>query len=55
MKIKNTLLALTSAGVLAASSAFAQSTQTHNDGWFVNGNVGRASINHGSCNDSATG
>jgi hypothetical protein len=57
MKIKNTLLALafTSAGMLVASSAFAQSAPTHNDGWFVNGNVGRTSINHGSYNDSATG
>jgi OOP family OmpA-OmpF porin len=57
MKINKTLLALafTSAGMLAVPAAFAQSIATHNDGWFVNGNVGRTSIDHGAYNDSATG
>lgn len=57
MKMKKTLLALTlgTAGLLAIPAAFAQSAPTHNDGWFVNGNVGRTSIDHGAYNDSDTG
>ena len=57
MKMKKTLLALalTSAGLLAVPSVFAQSAPTHNDGWFVNGNVGQTSINHGAYNDNDTG
>ncbi len=57
MKMKKTLLALafTSAGLLAVPAVFAQSAPTHNDGWFINGNVGRTSINHGPYNDNDTG
>ncbi len=55
--MKKTLLALafTTAGLMTASAAFAQSAPTHSDGWFVNGNVGRTSISHGPYNDSDTG
>ena len=57
MKMNKTLLALAfaSAGLLAVPAAFAQSTPTHNDGWFINGNVGQASLNHGPYDDSSTG
>jgi len=56
MKAKNTLLALAlaSAGLLAVPAAFAQDAP-HNDGWFVNGNVGRTSIDHGAYDDHDTG
>ncbi|HEV2538407.1 MAG TPA: porin family protein [Frateuria sp.] len=55
--MKKTLLALAfaSAGLLAVPAAFAQNAPTHNDGWFVNGNVGRASIDKGPYNDHDTG
>ncbi|KZC19741.1 MULTISPECIES: porin family protein [Rhodanobacter] len=57
MKMNKTLLALAfaSAGLLAIPAAFAQSAPTHNDGWFINGNVGQASLNHGPYDDSTTG
>lgn len=57
MKMKKTLLALafTSAGLLAVPAVFAQSAPTHTDGWFINGNVGQTSINHGAYNDNDTG
>lgn len=48
-------LALAAAGVLAAGSAFAQSPQSDLGGWFVNGNVGRTSVNNGPYDDQATG
>ena len=55
MKTKKTLLALTLvSALLAVPAAFAQSTP-HNDGWFVNGNVGRTSIDHGAYDDHDTG
>lgn len=40
-----TALTLAVAGTLAIPSAFAQSAD--NGGWFVNGNVGRSSLDHG--------
>ncbi len=57
MKTKKTLLALAlaSAGVLAVPAAFAQSASGDNGGMFINGNVGRTSINHGPYDDSDTG
>src|SRR3569623_1190329 len=48
-------LAFTSAGLLAVPAAFAQSAPTHTDGWFVNGNVGRTSIDKGPYDDHDTG
>lgn len=55
--MKKTLLALafTTTGLLGATSAFAQSAPTDNGGWFVNGNVGRTSINQGPYNGHDTG
>jgi OOP family OmpA-OmpF porin/outer membrane immunogenic protein len=55
--MKKTLLALAfaSASLLALPAAFAQSTPTHNDGWFVNGNVGRTSIDKGPYDNHDTG
>ena len=52
-----TLLALTlsAAGLFAASAASAQSVPTQNGGWFIGGNVGQTSINHGPYDDQATG
>jgi OOP family OmpA-OmpF porin/outer membrane immunogenic protein len=47
-------LAIATAG-LAAVPAFAQSAKSDNGGWFVNGNVGRTSIDKGPYNDSDTG
>ncbi len=57
MKMKKTLLALalTTAGLLAVPAVFAQSAPADNGGWFVNGNVGRTSINHGPYDDHDTG
>jgi len=57
MKIKKTLLALalTSAGLLAVPAVFAQSAPTQNGGWFINGNVGQTSLNHGPYDDHDTG
>lgn len=55
--MKKTLLALAfaSAGLVAVPAAFAQSAPTHTDGWFVNGNVGRTSINKGPYDGHDTG
>lgn len=47
-------LALAAAGMVAATSAFAQD-RSDNAGWFINGNVGRTSIDKGPYNDSDTG
>lgn len=57
MKMNKTLiaLALATAGVFAGPAVFAQSAPTHNDGWFINGNVGQTSINHGAYDDNDTG
>ncbi len=56
MKNKTLLaLALSAAGILATSGAIAQSAPTGSDGWFINGNVGRTSIDHGAYDDHATG
>ena len=54
--MKKTLLALAfaTAGLLTVP-AFAQDAGTGNGGWFVNGNVGRTSIDKGPYNDSDTG
>ncbi len=53
MKTKKTLLALalSAAGLLAGSAAFAQDAAADNGGWFINGNVGRTAINHGPYNN----
>ncbi|MDE2157019.1 MAG: porin family protein [Xanthomonadaceae bacterium] len=55
--MNRTLLALTlaTAGVLAVPAASAQNTSSDNGGWFVNGNVGRTSLDHGPYNDHDTG
>lgn len=55
--MKKTLLAiaLTSAGLFAASAASAQDMSAGNGGWFLNGNVGQASLDHGPYNDDTTG
>ena len=54
--IKKSLLALAlSAAGLFAASAVAQSVPTQNGGWFVGGNVGRTSIDHGPYDDRSTG
>jgi OOP family OmpA-OmpF porin len=55
--MKKTLLALalTTAGLLTASAAFAQNAPTQNGGWFVNGNIGQTSIQHGPYDNNATG
>jgi OOP family OmpA-OmpF porin len=57
MKMKKTLLALAlaTAGLLAVPAVFAQSAPTDNGGWFINGNVGRTSINHGPYDGHDTG
>jgi len=57
MKMKKTLLALalTTAGLLAVPAVFAQSAPTDNGGWFINGNVGRTSINQGPYDGHDTG
>ncbi|TAL85224.1 MAG: porin family protein [Rhodanobacter sp.] len=54
--MKKTLfaLALASAGLLAVPAAFAQNAPDSNGGWFVNGNVGRSSLNHGPYNGHDT-
>lgn len=52
---KNLLaLAFASAGLLAAAAASAQDAP-HNDGWFINGNVGRTTVDKGPYNDHDTG
>jgi OOP family OmpA-OmpF porin/outer membrane immunogenic protein len=55
--MKKTLLALTlaAAGLLSVPTAFAQSVKTDNSGWFVNGNVGRTSIDKGPYDGHDTG
>ncbi|KRE99922.1 autotransporter [Frateuria sp. Soil773] len=55
--MKKSLLALAfaSASLLAVPAAFAQSAPTHNDGWFINGNVGRTSIDKGPYDGHDTG
>ncbi len=55
--MKKTLfaLALASAGMLAIPAAFAQSAPADNGGWFINGNVGRTSIDKGPYNGHDTG
>ena len=53
MKKNLITLALVAAGMVADTSDFAQSAD--NAGWFVNGNVGRTSIDKGPYNDSDTG
>ena len=55
--MKKTLLALAlvSAGLVAAPAAFAQSAPSDNGGWFINGNVGRTSINKGPYDGHDTG
>ncbi|MEO5829432.1 MAG: outer membrane beta-barrel protein, partial [Rhodanobacter sp.] len=57
MKMNKTLiaLALATAGVFAVPAVFAQNAPTQNGGWFINGNIGQTSINHGAYNDNATG
>ena len=57
MKMNKTLiaLALATAGTFAVPAVFAQSAPTQNGGWFLNGNVGQTSINHGAYNDNDTG
>ena len=53
---KNLLaLALVSAGLLAAPAAFAQNAPSDNGGWFINGNVGRTSIDKGPYDGHDTG
>ncbi len=47
-------VALAAAGMLAATSAFAQS-HADKSGWFVNGNVGQTSINKRVYDDNDTG
>jgi OOP family OmpA-OmpF porin len=55
--MKKTLLSLTlaAAGLLSVPAAFAQSAKTDNGGWFVNGNVGRTSIDKGPYDGHDTG
>jgi OOP family OmpA-OmpF porin len=54
MKKNMFAIALGVAALASASSAFAQTVQ-HNDGWFVNGAVGRAELDHGRYDDHTTG
>ena len=55
--MKKTLLviALNSAGLVAAAAASAQDMSAGNGGWFLNGNVGQASLDHGPYDDDTTG
>jgi OOP family OmpA-OmpF porin/outer membrane immunogenic protein len=48
-------LAFATAGLIAVPAAFAQSAPTGNGGWFVNGNVGRTSIDKGPYDGHDTG
>jgi OOP family OmpA-OmpF porin/outer membrane immunogenic protein len=48
-------LALATAGLLTVPAVFAQSVPTDNGGWFINGNVGRTSINKGPYDGHDTG
>ncbi|HET8764250.1 MAG TPA: outer membrane beta-barrel protein, partial [Rhodanobacter sp.] len=55
--MKKTLLALALAttGMLVIPASFAQSAPADNAGWFINGNVGRTSLNHGPYDNHDTG
>ncbi|HXE78003.1 MAG TPA: porin family protein [Rhodanobacter sp.] len=55
--MKKTLLAiaLASAGLFAATAASAQDMSAGNGGWFINGNVGQATLDHGPYDDDTTG
>jgi OOP family OmpA-OmpF porin/outer membrane immunogenic protein len=55
--MKKSLLALAfaTAGLMAVPAVFAQSAPTDNGGWFINGNVGRTSINKGPYDGHDTG
>lgn len=55
--MKKTLLALALAatGMLVVPASFAQNAPVDNAGWFINGNVGRTSVNHGPYDDHDTG
>lgn len=55
--MKKSLLALAfaTAGLMAAPTVFAQSAPNGNGGWFVNGNVGRTSIDKGPYDGHDTG
>jgi len=55
--MNKTLLALAfaAAGLLTVPTAFAQNASPDNGGWFVNGNVGRTSLNHGPYDDHDSG
>lgn len=55
--MKKTLLALAlaTAGTLVVPAAFAQSAPADNAGWFINGNIGRSSIDHGPYDNHDTG
>ncbi|TAM60400.1 MAG: porin family protein [Rhodanobacter sp.] len=57
MSMKKTLIALTlaTAGLLTVPVAFAQNAPSGNGGWFINGNVGRTSLNHGPYDNHDTG
>jgi opacity protein-like surface antigen len=55
--MKKTLLALAlaSAGMLVIPASFAQSAPADNAGWFINGNIGRSSLDHGPYDNHDTG
>ncbi|MFC4764034.1 porin family protein [Dyella koreensis] len=55
--MKKTLLALAfaTAGLMVVPAAFAQNASSDNGGFFINGNVGRTSINKGPYDDHDTG
>ncbi|MFC5742867.1 porin family protein [Dyella tabacisoli] len=55
--MKKTLLALAlaTAALLTVPAAFAQNAPSDNGGWFINGNVGRTSINNGPYDGHDTG
>ena len=55
MKKSLLALALATAGLLGTSAAFAQNAPADNGGWFINGNVGRTSINKGPYDGHDTG
>jgi OOP family OmpA-OmpF porin/outer membrane immunogenic protein len=55
--MKKTLLALAlaAAALVTVPAAFAQNASSDNSGWFLNGNVGRTSINNGPYDGHDTG
>ncbi len=55
MKKSLLALALATAGLLGTSAAFAQNAPADNGGWFINGNVGRTSLNKGPYDGHDTG